>query len=334
MHKQLDIVITHYDEPFELVRPGLDMLRNQKGLDFNKFRVRLIHDGSPKFRELENEHFPFDFQEIEQQHKGVSYTRNHGIDLADAEWITFFDCDDSLSSMFSLSYILSGLSNNRFNFIWHPFFVTNLHDSTQMPFTIDIFNVIWMCSKYFRLDFLRKNGIRFNEELQYSEDGAFAKVVYLNCKEDEIGKMNVPFPVYTWIRRMGSATMGAENFIRNNLHGFRSNRYISNEFIKHGKVTSRLMICRTITDCYTSLTQKRMADYPEEAKQIRDEVIDFMAQNKTYLDSATQKEWDFVLDASIGEATTSGLINPDREPFDVWYKKIKGEADAKAVTRA
>lgn len=321
-NKLLDIIITHYNEPWELVKPGLDMLANQICVDLSQIRVILIHDGSKKFKELEGYSFPFDFMEIEQEHGGVSNACNHGIDLAEAEWITFYDCDDSLSSIFSLSGILTGLQKGQFKFLWHPFYMTNIYNQIAEPAIIDSFNLVFKCAKYFKTQFLKENSIRFNEDLEFSEDAAFNNLVYLYCKDGEIGEISSAFIPYVWVRRNGSATDSDIYFERNCRHMLKSNIYSSEMYIKHSHPSVPLMVGKTITDTYVMLMQTEMLKHPGLKDEIEGTLLAYIKVHIRYLDQLNVTQWQYLLEISEGQASASLTCRSDRPPFIYWYSKF------------
>jgi len=69
----------------------------------NSFEVIVINDGSTdatasicqKYAEMDSR-----VRFINQPHKGIAFTRNHLLDLAQGEWITFIDADDYVSDNF------------------------------------------------------------------------------------------------------------------------------------------------------------------------------------------------------------------------------------------
>ncbi len=45
----LDLFITHYNESWEVCRPGFQMLRNQRCVDWKQVKVTVVHDGTKCF---------------------------------------------------------------------------------------------------------------------------------------------------------------------------------------------------------------------------------------------------------------------------------------------
>ena len=114
--------------------------------------------------------------------KGVSGARNTGIDYATGEWVTFLDADDELLANAYKTYRQVIAEDDRANIhqLNHLRYYTAKNYSVikntnkegvycygKLP---DMWFGVW--NKLYRREFL--NGIRFDENLQYGEDGLFA----------------------------------------------------------------------------------------------------------------------------------------------------------------
>ena len=74
-----------------------EALRSLQTQSFSDFDVIMVDDGSTdKSAEICQHYCDKDsrFRLISQPNKGVSSARNHGIDIAEGDWIAFMDADD------------------------------------------------------------------------------------------------------------------------------------------------------------------------------------------------------------------------------------------------
>ena len=122
---------------------------------------------------------------VNTHHTGVSGARNTGLDAASGDWITFLDSDDEMTDGAYKSYckaIESGYAADVIQFNHLRYYPTKhktafKYVNSQGIYKIDKLPECWpmVWNKLFRADFL--SDLRFNEKLQFGEDGLFV----LNC---------------------------------------------------------------------------------------------------------------------------------------------------------
>lgn len=335
--RMLDIIIPHYDEPWEDGKRYFDMLGCQRGVDFGKIRVLLIHDGTRPFPDRYFEDYPYKVEQHTIRHKGVSAARNKGLDLAKAKWVTFCDFDDTYANVFSLKFVMDLLPTDECDLLWGSFIMEGNHfegaDGKLFLTMHDEFNMVWVHNKYYRLDFLRKHKLRFNEELWYSEDSAFNAILEEHIDRDRICTIKAPLPGYVWCFRKDSTTTNPKNVASNVLGHFRRNQYVTDTFTKDKQSYANVMAARTMTDAYVDLNRKDLPPMPKDGEkpdkdqklvqQLEDEVYDFFVKYRKDMKEVSEKNWNRVMQATIKEGKMCRYIKEDRPTFAQWLKALR-----------
>lgn len=312
----LDIIVTHYDEPWETGKPFFDMLACQRGIDFSDFKVILVHDGTGVFGNKVFEQYPYKVNQYNIEHGGVSKARNYGLDKSDADWVEFCDFDDCYTNIYGLRMVLDHLKPEM-DYIWTPFIMEIVKGKDMRFQTRERENIVWIHGKYFRRQFLLDNNIRFPEGIHYSEDSGFCALVNETAKPGRRGKVKTEFPVYAWVYRDGSVTTDPMNKERN-LTGFIDrNTWVVEEFKKRG-IDHIGMVGRMFADAYWSFHQ-RSIQFPEHEKR-------FVEIGKNYLEDLERNSDEImqkILRSSAKAFKESDL--DDTEGFREWVDRLYGE---------
>lgn len=300
MSKLLEIVITHWDEPWEIVRPGMMMLSIQRRVDWENIGVTIIHDGTSKFPNELLSGFPFAVNQICIPHGGVSAARNYAIDNIDATWIKFCDCDDTFAGVYSISCIVDVLANS------------SQHDMLMFPFVFDPYfgkqvvvkgSPVFIHDKIFRRSFLIQNNLRFNEDLTFSEDFAFNSIIKTVIDSSRIGNIESNFPIYVWVQRRDGTANRPELWLKNRMGLFDAHRYVEQEYQKRGFVKDAdSLVGRTIAEvCAAVLSANRSIDTSVFAHN----ALEYYYSNKERMDGLTDEDWDFIIQVTNEQNQTN-----------------------------
>lgn len=198
MGKQLTIVVPHYKEPFEICHHLFDSIAIQRGIEFDDISVLVVNDGDDVVWDMSVfEPYPYDVEYVVNEHKGISETRNFGIEHGDSEYIMFCDCDDMFLNNYAL-HLLFGAMQEGFNFL-HSVFIEEQRDADSGAWTIirRDRDLVFVHGKCYRREFLKEKELRFDPELRLNEDSVFNKIAYHEAG-DFVKYIETPFYLWCW----------------------------------------------------------------------------------------------------------------------------------------
>ena len=93
---KLQILVPQYKETDEIIKPLLDSILVQQNVDLeNDVGVIITNDGTDvKLSDKLLNSYPFKIGYYQNEHAGVSATRNYCLDKATADYVMFCDADD------------------------------------------------------------------------------------------------------------------------------------------------------------------------------------------------------------------------------------------------
>ena len=340
----LDIVVAHYNEPFEVGRPFFDMLDLQRNIDYKQIHVILVHDGTEAFPEEYFANRQYTVEQICIPHGGISAARNAGMRAATAEWISFSDFDDHYFNTVALYSVISALEKAKdFDMLGAEFIEEDrLRDSGLEYHTIKKDDLIFIHAKYYRLDVLRQHNIWFDESMDYNEDGYFNALAYTYCYPNRRGGITTNYPVYVWCFRENSATSAPGTRWKASLGLYWRNRKITDDYEKRMPYNQYCQIAtRTIVDAYYIFHYI----YAEESpgyQGLVDDFWEFYKKHRPLIDKVDHGMLQEIRRVTREEHETDPLINdrylfnkvelkPDMPSFWNWIdemdKKLKEGAD-------
>ena len=193
---KLQILVPHYKEEWEEIKPLLDSIAIQQAVDFDDIGVIIASDG-PESTVLSKENFAqYQFKIkyiIADKHIGVSATRNLALDNAKAEYVMFCDADDMFLTVNAIYTILQLIETQDFDTLVSCFMeeqktrdiqekmvngskileatfgpgyaASKLPEFIYLPHEVDS---TFVHGKVHRRKYLLKNNIRFNDILVYN----------------------------------------------------------------------------------------------------------------------------------------------------------------------
>lgn len=190
---KLSIIITHYKEPWYIVKPLFDSLAMQRGVDWKEIEILVIQDGESGSLERHlygSNGLPVAVHTLE--HGGVAKARNYGLDISDGEYVMWCDCDDMFCQAFALNMFITAI-NDKPDIIYSSF----IEESDYMGYHLFRHenDMCFVHGKAFRKQYLFDVTVKFPEHITKHEDGAMIRLAFLLTKNH----LYISTPLYTWV---------------------------------------------------------------------------------------------------------------------------------------
>lgn len=289
----LDIYVNHWTEGWEIGEKAFRMLALQRGVDWEKIRVTVVHDGSPAFPDTYFEGLPFAVRQVELMHGGIAKARNWCIDDGDGEWIKWCDWDDMFCSVYGLKDLTHALEIGQdYDLLWFDVMFELLDGRVIRKNTYD---PVVVHGKAIRREWLREHRIRFPEHLTWCEDSAMLAVCEMEIDGKRKGYIRTDAPIYSYIERRGSLCNRPEILFANRKSFFARHCYVQAEMEKRGLMReARMMTARNLGDAMYTL---EIAEITDDMTEFREKVRDYYRARRKDLTKVTSGEMREVLRA-------------------------------------
>lgn len=269
----LDIIVTHYKEPWSVGKKLFDTIALQRNINFDDVGVILVNDGEEN--ELQgnwHKQYPFQIMQMSIPHGGVSMARNAGLDASDADWVMFCDFDDCFSSVFSLYLIFCGIAEDKWDLLRGTFMEETKDKDGVIHLVTHDNDTVFVHGKVIRREFLGKNNIRFHDKLTIHEDGYFNTLVYMFARERE---ERINTPIYLWAWNDGSVVRKdkADDYVLDTYsHLMRQRIALTNALAERDMPNETMLtVIKTVTDAYYDFQKHEWRTQKNKAKKERAE---------------------------------------------------------------
>lgn len=324
----LDIIVTHYKEPWETGRRLFESIALQECINFDDVGVIVVNDGEG--HELPAEcfaNYPFEVNQVSIKKGGVSKARNYGLDSSNADWVMFCDFDDMFSSCFGLHLMFAAMAEEKYDTVWSRFTEelvnTDTGETRLVPHDRDW---VFIHGKFHRRQFLMDNEIRFHDKLTIHEDAFFNILVQAIAKPERIGGIQTPF--YCWRWNPNSVVRkdhDDEYILRTYDHLIRQRIAITEEFLKR-EMTEEAMtaIVKTVIDCYYDCQQHawRTPARKQQMHFVENWFAAYLKRYANYYLKADIKQIAAIAKGRRDMNVTNGTMLMEAETLTEWLKHI------------
>lgn len=327
---KLDILIPHYKEPFQVLKPLLDSINVQQNVDLkNDVGVIIVNDGSENVLDTELfKSYDFNIEYHVNEHKGVSATRNACLDYSKADYVMFCDADDMFCNVCGLWIIFREMKQG------FDGLVSVFMEEGRMPDTKEVFylnrgdmnnggvDVTFVHGKVYRRQYLVDNDIRWNEKLTIHEDS------YFNCLCQTLSKdiKYCPVAFYLWKWRDESVCRHDPKYILKTYNNMLdSSTELIIQLLKRGKTgDAQFRAVGMIYDAYFTMNKDEWIN--QENKEYRNKTElrfkKFYEQFSYLLDAINPQMKAQIVMSIKNRFFQEGLVL-ETITFDQWIKHIK-----------
>lgn len=264
---KLQILIPQYKETDEVVKPLLDSIALQQSVDFNEIGVIICNDGSKvKLSQKLLDSYPFEIVYINNEHRGVSATRNACLDYATAEYVMFCDADDMFMNVCGL-YIIFREFEQGFDTLLSVFMEESRHPETKEVLYINHeMDSTFVHGKVHRRQYLLDNHIRWNDKLTIHED-SFFNILCQNLTQS-VKYCQVPFYLWKW-RDESVCRHDPKYILKTYKNMLASNDALIDEFLSRGRQDKAMFYTAfMVFDAYYCMNKPEWIN--QENKEYRD----------------------------------------------------------------
>lgn len=345
MARRLDFLVPMYNEGQDVVKPLLDSIALQRQVDFDDIGVIICCDGGSTVVSDEfMAQYPFHVEFHMCEHHGVSATRNACLDLSEAEYVIWCDCDDMISDACGLFIIFREMdaepNPQEMQMLGVPqsewqrgfdFLISNFREETKGPdgeitYIDHPQDSTFVHGKVARRQWLLDNDLRFNPDLTVHEDS----YMIILCRE--IAKPSrakfCPLAWYTWCWRSESVCRSDLKYILKTFGNMlSSNRAVVEEFLRRMMPEKAaqyfVMMCwetfyllnkpewiETVNSDYRDAVERQFAGYFRDHRDMWDNMPE---QQKMMISQGVRQR--SIMEGMLREALT----------IDQWLDRILGK---------
>ena len=321
MSKKLQIVVTHCNETLAEVHPLLDSIDIQQNVNFDDIGVIIVNDGGNSLKGRLPE-YRFETEHIDIEKAGVSAARNAGLDAVTADYVMFCDCDDMFANVCGLWIIMREIEKGFDLFI--SSFIEETRDRTNgsVVYINHDFDLTFVHGKVHRVQFLKKNGIRWNPNLTVHEDSFF----HLLAQRLSSDTKHCPTPFYLWKWRDGSVCRRDPLYMLKTYRDLiKSSAALVRELSSRGRLDAAAEIVVQMTyDSYFTMNKEEWLNQDNQQYRVDTERA-FAAYRREFmiLYNSVQKETRDRLVMGIKNRMFSEGVVLEKITFDDWIKRVE-----------
>jgi len=320
---KLQLLIPQFNETEDVIRPMLDSIRTQQGVDLNEIEVLIGNDGSDcKLSEEFLGSFPFAIRYEQFEHSGLPGTRGRLFDLATADYVMFCDADDMFFTNLAL-YTIFAYTDKGCDALVCDFMEEVIDKkSGRSLFFPHKKDSTFVHGKVYRRQFLLDNHIVWHPDVKCHEDSGY------NCLALKVAKdvKHCQIPIYLWKWREGSICRKDPLYVpKTYTRMIYSNGWLVKDLLDRGMVEeARYYVAVLVYGTYYMLNKKIWLDpmnakYRHETEKCFQE---YFRKHKILFQSVDTKMRNHVIAGTKRRVLGEGVLL-EKFTFDEWIRHIE-----------
>ena len=327
---KLQLLVPQYKETEEMIKPLLDSVAIQRGIDFSDIGMIIVNDGTDVILDKDFlEKYPFHIDYYRIEHKGVSGARNFALRMATADYVMFCDSDDKFYGDIGLWYILRTINEEGFDMLQAEFYEEIKMADGKYTYQPRKNDPVFVHGKVYRRLHLMEKRIFFDERLHVHEDANFNGLALQLAKDVKVATIIY----YIWCWRDDSTVRIDPLFALREYYKSIGNRILlMEECMERSLPDKAAYFCgQMVYDMFKTSLDPRWQQNEDELADVRKDLIarerEFIFRFQKYLAIVPTDITEFWLQGIREQLfvpeTTQDQI---RDLFNKWFDKlVKGD---------
>ena len=322
---KLQLLIPQFNETDEVMRPMLESISTQQGVNLKQdIEVLIGNDGSDiRLSEEFLGSFSFPIRYVQFEHSGLPGTRGRLFELATADYVMFCDADDMFLSNLALLTIFSFVRKG-FDALICDFLEEVLDRKTgRSYFFRHKRDRTFVHGKIYRRQFLLDNRIVWHPDVKCHEDSGY------NCLAIKVAK-NVEYcqtPIYLWKWREDSICRKDPLYVpKTYTRMIYSNDWLVKDFLDRGMLEeAKFYVAMLVYGTYFMLNKPVWLDPMNARYRFETEKCfqGYYRKHKTLFLSVDPKVRNQIIAGTKRRVLNEGVIL-EKFTFDSWISHIEG----------
>lgn len=320
---KLQLLIPQYNETDEIVKPMLDSIAIQQGIDFNDIGVLIGNDGSNiQLSEDFLDSYPYSIRYFQFEHTSPAGTRQKLFEKATADYVMFCDADDMFLNVLAFCTIFYRIDREFDALICD--FVEQFKDreTGEVKYITHKKDERFVHGKVYRRQHIIDNNITWREDIRYHEDGTY-NILAIHLANKSAYCAN---PLYMWRWRDNSICRSDPLYVpKTYTRMIYSNAYLVDDFLQRDKLDeAKHQVGILVYNTYYMLNKPVWLD-PMNAKYRYETELcmkEYWNNHKDLFDTMDEEMRNTVISGVKQRVLAEGVLL-EKFTFDEWIKHIE-----------